>query len=162
MAGIGAQQHRHEGSRAKIDATPADVERALPFVARIDEEAATATDAGIVEQEMDAIGLVLLGELVTEAHHLGFVGHIGDMRGDALALIEPGCLAEPLGLGHRATRHVTQRDAAALGRELPRQLATHARAAAGDDGNPARKILHAIPRLFSLDGSVSAPGSPAG
>ncbi len=33
-AGIGAAQHRHEGPCAEIDAAPADVERALPFVAR--------------------------------------------------------------------------------------------------------------------------------
>ena len=62
-------------------------------------------------------------------------------------------LAEPPGLGHRAARHV-QRDV----QPLPRQLASHARPAAGNDGDPAREILHAVSSIFSKpDESASGP-----
>ena len=51
-------------------------------------------------------------------------------------------LAQPPGLRHRLGRDVAHRDIAAFGDELTRQLAPHARAASGDDGNLSGKILH--------------------
>ena len=50
MALVRLQQQRQEGADAEIDAAPADVEGALPLVARIGEQAAAAANAGIVEQ----------------------------------------------------------------------------------------------------------------
>jgi hypothetical protein len=47
---------RQEGAHAEIDAAPADVEGALPLIARAGEQAAAAADAGIVEQQMDLVG----------------------------------------------------------------------------------------------------------
>src|ERR1700739_2876164 len=63
---IRLDEQRQEGADAEIDAAPADVEGALPLLARIGEQAAAASDAGIVEQEMDLVGLLLLDELVAE------------------------------------------------------------------------------------------------
>ncbi|MGY4488546.1 hypothetical protein ACVWWR_007737 [Bradyrhizobium sp. LM3.2] len=79
-------QHRQEGADAKIDAAPADVEGALPLLARVGEQAAAATDAGVVEQEMDPIGLLLLGELVAKSLQMILDRDVGDMGRDAQAL----------------------------------------------------------------------------
>ena len=67
MALIGLQQQRHEGADAEIDAAPADVEGALPLLPGVGEQAAATADAGIVEQEMDPVGLLLLDQLVAKA-----------------------------------------------------------------------------------------------
>ncbi|MGY4428442.1 hypothetical protein ACVWWO_000919 [Bradyrhizobium sp. F1.13.1] len=64
------------------------------------------------------------------------------MGRDAQALRQLLDLAQPPGLGHRGFRDVAHRDIAALGDELPRKLASHSRAAAGDDGDLSCKILH--------------------
>jgi hypothetical protein len=59
VALVSPEQHRHEGTDAEIDAAPADVECPLPVLTRIGEQAASATDAGIVEQQMDFVGRLL-------------------------------------------------------------------------------------------------------
>ena len=64
------------------------------------------------------------------------------MGGDAQPLRQLFDLAQPLGLRHRLGRDVAHRDIAAFGDELARQLAAHARAASGDDGDLSSKILH--------------------
>ena len=144
VAAVGLQHHRQEGAGAVVDAEPADVEGALPFRALVRDHAAAAADAGVVEQQMDLVGVVLLGDLGGEALDVIFVGDVGDMGGDAQALRQALDLAQPLGLGHRRRRHVAHGDAAALGHELAGELAPHARAAAGDDGDPPCEILHVI------------------
>ena len=48
-------------------------------------------------------------------------------------------------VGHVRGRHVADGDVAPLGGELARQLATHAGAAAGDDGELARERVHRSP-----------------
>ena len=53
---------------------------------------------------------------------------------------------------------VAHRDIAALGHELAHQLAPHARAAAGDDRDPAREILHGLLPCGSLGFDASACG----
>ena len=64
------------------------------------------------------------------------------MRGDAQALRQPFDLAKPLCPRHRIRGDIAHRDVAALGNQLARELAAHARAAAGDDGGLSGKILH--------------------
>src|SRR5262249_36038819 len=126
----------------------ADVEGALPFAAFMREHAAAAADAGVVEQEMDPVGVLLTGDLIGEALDVLLVGDVGQMGGDAQPLRQPFELAQPLGLGHRGGRHAAHGDVAALGHELARELAAHAGAASGDDRNSAGEILHAtlLPR----------------
>ena len=65
---IAVVRKRQEGADTEIDAAPADVEGALPRVAGVGEQAAAAADAGIVEQKMDPVGLVLLGQFVAEVY----------------------------------------------------------------------------------------------
>src|SRR5258708_33878129 len=50
VALLGVLQPRQKRAGAVIDAAPADVERALPFVADIGNHAAAAADTGVVEQ----------------------------------------------------------------------------------------------------------------
>ena len=64
------------------------------------------------------------------------------MGGDAQALRQPFDLAKPLGLRHRLGGDIAHRDVAALGDQLARELAAHARAAPGDDRDLSGKILH--------------------
>src|SRR5947207_1703738 len=46
-----------EGAHAVVDAAPADGEGLVPRVAWTREEAVPATDAGVVEQQVDVVGL---------------------------------------------------------------------------------------------------------
>src|SRR5882762_8810598 len=66
VALLGVLQHRQKRAGAVIDAAPADVERALPFVAAIGNHAAAAADTGVVEQQVDLVGLVTVGNLVAK------------------------------------------------------------------------------------------------
>jgi hypothetical protein len=50
------------------------------------EHAATAADTGIVEEEMDLVGAVTLGDLIAKPFDLRLIGHIGEMRRDPQAL----------------------------------------------------------------------------
>jgi hypothetical protein len=145
---IRLHQHRQEGADAEIDAAPADVERFLPLLARVGEQAAAAADAGIVEQQVDLVGFLLLRDFVAEAQQLVLNGYIGDMRGDAQALRQPFHLAKPLGFRHGAFGDVAHRHIAALGDQLAREFAAHARAAPGDDGDFSGKIFHERCRPF--------------
>jgi hypothetical protein len=110
----------------------------------VGDHAAAATDAGIVEQQMDLVGVLLFGGFVAEALHLRLVGYVGDMGGDAEPLRQALRLTEPSGLRHRSSGDIAHRDITAFGHKLAHQLAAHARAAAGDDGDPAGKILHGV------------------
>ena len=70
VALVGLQQHRQEGADAEINAAPADVEGPFPLLAGVGEQAAAAADAGVVEQQMDLVGGLLLGDFVAEAREL--------------------------------------------------------------------------------------------
>src|SRR5271166_2226942 len=91
---------------------------------------------------MDLVCVLALCHLVAESLHLRFVRDVGDVRGDAQALRQARRLAEPLRFRHRVRKDVTHRDIAAFGDQLADELSAHTRAAAGDDCNPACKILH--------------------
>ena len=78
MALVGLHQHRQEGADAEIDPAPADVEGPFPLLPRVGEHAAAAADAGIVEQQMDPVGRLLLGELVTKALELVLDRDVGE------------------------------------------------------------------------------------
>src|SRR4029077_1892127 len=74
VALLGVLQHRQKRAGAVIDAAPADVERALPFVAAVGNHAAAAADTGVVEQQVDLVGLVTVGNLVAKPLDLRPVG----------------------------------------------------------------------------------------
>ena len=150
VALVGLHQHRQEGADAEINAAPTDVERPFPLLARAGEQAAATADTGVVEQKMDLVGRLLFRDFIAEALELVLDGDIGDMRGDAQALRQPFDLTKPFCFGHRVGRDVAHRDIAALGDELAREFATHARAAPGDDSDLSGKILHGGSLTFPL------------
>lgn len=122
--------------------SPADIEGLFPLFPGVGEQAASATDAGVVEQKMDLVGRLLLDQLVAKPLEMALYRNVGDVGGDAQPLRQPFDLAQPLGLGHRFRRDVAHRDVAAFGNQLARQLPAHPRAAPGDNGNLSSKILH--------------------
>ena len=87
------QQHRQESAGAVVDPAPAHIECLFPFLTAMGEHAAAAADTGIVEEEMDLVGAVTLGDLVAKFLDLRRVGHVGEMRRDAQALRQPRGLA---------------------------------------------------------------------
>jgi hypothetical protein len=72
------------------------------------------------------------------------------MGGDAQPLWQPLHLAKPLGLRHRVSGDIAHRDIAALGDQLAREFAAHARSASGDDSNLSGKILHGRSLTFPM------------
>jgi exodeoxyribonuclease-3 len=156
VALVGFHQHRQENAGAEIDPAPADVEGLFPLLPGVGEQAAAAANAGIVEQQMNPVGSLLLGEFVAKAQQLIFDGNVGDMGGDAQALRQFFHLAQPPGFRHSTCRDIAHRDVAALGDQLPRKLAAHARAASGDDSDLSGKILHGETLTFFGVGGLSA------
>src|SRR5207244_8290105 len=107
VALLGVLQHRQKRAGAVIDAAPADVERALPFVAAVGHHAAAAADTGVVEQQVDLVGLVTVGNLVAKPLDLRPVGDIDDVRRDAQPLRQSRRLAQPLRFRQADRRDVT-------------------------------------------------------
>src|ERR1700761_268381 len=64
------------------------------------------------------------------------------MRGDAQALRQLFKFAKPFGFRHRVSGDIAHCDIAALGDQLAREFAAHARAAPGDDSYFSGKFLH--------------------
>src|SRR5204862_560619 len=100
VAFLGLLQHRQKCAGAVVDTAPADVEGALPFLAAMRKHAAAAADPGIVEQEMDLVGVVMPPDVVAEPRDLRLVRYIGEICRDPQPLRHAGGLAEPLRLGH--------------------------------------------------------------
>jgi hypothetical protein len=113
------------------------------------KHAAAAADPGIVEQEMDLVGVVLTRDFVAEPVDLRLVRHIGEMGRDPQPLRYAGGLTEPLRLGHAVGRHVAHRHIASLGDEKAHKLPPHTRAAARHDRDPPRQVFHSALPLGS-------------
>ena len=137
-----ALQHREEGAARIIDAEPADLEHAVPFGPVVEHEAAAAADAGIVEEKVDVIALVIACDLRGEACDLILLADVGDVAGDPHALRHAVRFAQRDRFGHAVGEQVAHGDAGALGNELAHQLAAHAGATAGDHRQLSAEILH--------------------
>ena len=74
------------------------------------DHAATAPDAGVVEQQMDPVGIVAIRHFISEPLHLRRVGHVGCMRGEAQALRQSRHLTEPVRLCYPGRRDVAHRN----------------------------------------------------
>jgi hypothetical protein len=142
VGAVGFHQHRQKHTAAEIDAVPAYIEGAVPFLARASDKAAATADTGIVEQEMDAIRFQFIFDRLAEAFQRLFAADIGDMCQNARALWQACRFGLTFGLGHVGGVHVAHRDRAAFCGELFYHLAAHARAAACDDRNPSCKLHH--------------------
>jgi hypothetical protein len=79
---------------------------------------------------------------IAKPFHLGFVGHVCDMGGDPQTLRQPVDFAKLSGFRHCPFGHIAHCDIAALGNELANKLSPHSGTAAGDNRDPAGKILH--------------------
>jgi hypothetical protein len=116
-------------------------ERLVPLVPAASHEAPAARDPGVVEQQVDVIGLVCLGHGIAERQHLGLLGDIGHEGAHARAvgrILE----AERPGLLHVLLGDIADRHVAAQARQLTRQLAPHACPAARDHGQPSIESIH--------------------
>src|SRR6516165_189608 len=83
---LGVAQQWQKGTGAVIDAVPADPERSFPFGAVAVDKAAAATDPGIVEQQMNMVGVEIALYGLGESQHLVLDRHIGRECRDARAL----------------------------------------------------------------------------
>src|SRR5271167_4276506 len=142
MAFVRLPQQRQEGACAVIDTVPADAEGLVPVCAIAVDEASAAANPGIVEQQMDMIRVEIARYGVGKCQHLILDRHIGHECRYPHPLPRLG-QAKPLGFGHPFGKHIADGNVAAHGHELKRQLAPHARAATGDDGNLPFETLHA-------------------
>ena len=140
---LAGEQQRHEGAGAVVDAEPADVERALPLVAFAAHEAGAAADAGVVEQQVDVVGVVFGLHRVAELGHLVFVRHVAVVDADD-APLRGNLFAQPLRFGEVVVEHVAGGDVAAFGDQLPAERPPHARSAAGDHRQFAAEVLHCV------------------
>ena len=155
-----ALQHWQKRAGAVIDTAPANVERALPFVAAIGNHAAAAADTSVVEQQVDFVDLVTIGNLVAKPLDLLPVGDISDVRRDAQPLRQSRCLAEPLRFRQAGRRDVAHCDIAGFRHQLADQLAAHAAAAACDYRGPPREFGHVCSSL-GLSGMRCPDARPA-
>src|SRR5262249_57837827 len=94
VAFLGVLQHRQKRAGAVIDAAPAGVERALPCGAAIGNHAAAAADTGVVEQQVDLVGLSAVSNLVAKPLDLRPVGAIADVRPDPPPFLQSSRLAQ--------------------------------------------------------------------
>src|SRR3954447_8257556 len=83
---IGLEQQRQESANAEINPAPADIESTFPLLARVGHDAAPTADAGIVEKQVDLVGLLLLDQLVAETLVMILDRDVGDVGSDAKAL----------------------------------------------------------------------------
>ena len=149
---VGLLHYRQEGAGAVVDAAPAHVERPLPLLAAVGDHAAAAANSGVVEQQVDLVGVVAVCDLIAKSLYLRRVGHVGDMVGDAQALRQSRRFAETLRFRHRRRRDVAHRDVAGLRDQLADEFPPHPRAAAGDDRGPPSEFLHVCSSLGLLQG----------
>jgi len=128
------------------------IRRSLPFVAAVGNHAAAAADTGVVEQQVDLVGLVTVGNLVAKPLDPRPVGDIDDVRRDPQPLRQSRRLAQPLGFRQAGRRDVAHRDIAGFRYQLADELAAHAAAAAGDYRGPPSEFGHVyLPKLFGGD-----------
>ena len=72
MGFVRLQNHLDEGAAGIVDAVPADIEGALPFLARAFDEAGAAADAGVVEQQVDVVAVEFACDGVAKLQNLFF------------------------------------------------------------------------------------------
>jgi hypothetical protein len=108
----------------------------------VGDHTATAPDAGVIEQQMDHVGIVAIRHLFSELLYLRCVGDVGHMPCEAQAMRQPSRFTERVRLRHPRRREVAHRDVAPFRNQLAHKFPPHSRAAAGNDSSPAREIFH--------------------
>ena len=155
-------QQRQERPGAEVDATPADVEAALPsftLVALAGDKAAAAADAGVVEQQVDVRAVVRRQHFGLEGQHVGLDADI-DAGGVYAGAGRRIGQAQRAGFGQTGFGHIAQRQVHPDSAELLRQRAADAAAAAGDDGNLVGLDVHGGVDRFSCSPEAAKRQSP--
>ena len=140
---IGIKQILHEGPATVIDTMPANIKGAFPVCAAIlAGHGATATYAGIVEQEVNS--LTMLGNhLITKAQYVRLARDITFMQGDSCFSVRPRSgFAESLGFLEVVHEKITGCNPAPSLDQLDAKLAPHARTATGNNGDLALEVIH--------------------
>ena len=137
MADGSLHEQRHERTGVEIHAVPAHGEGLVPLGAIAVDDAATSSNAGVVEQQVHV--RAPLGDSISKRENLFFARDVGDYFEDlaGVAIFGAHCrrLAKVL------TNDVAHRNVAAVGSELANELATHARACAGNDRDATCKTV---------------------
>jgi hypothetical protein len=95
-------------------------------------------DTNVVEQQVNLVDLVTVGNLIAKPLDMRPFGDIGDVRRNAQPLWQSRRLAEPLRCRQAGRRDIAHCDIAGFGHQLADQLAAHSAAAAGDyRGSPS-------------------------
>src|SRR5271166_5833964 len=128
-------EHGKECAGPVVDTAPADSEGFVPLRAIVEQQATAASDARVVEEQMNVIRIVGARDVVAERMDLRLVGYIREERRDTSAA-RSLCLAKRLRLCHRLLRHVTHRNVSAFRAELSCELSSHSRSAPCDNSNP--------------------------
>ena len=140
MALVGGDEQRQEGSGAVVDAAPTHGEAPVPRFTGVGEEAAAAAQAGVVEQEVDVVGLVLLDDLVAEREDRLLRRDVAEVGGDPR--VRRRFLGHRPGLVELVGREVARGDVASGRDQLQHQLAPHAARATRDDRQFSVEVLH--------------------
>ena len=156
VALVGGDEQREEGAGAVVHAAPAHGEAPVPRLAAVGEQAAAAAQAGVVEQQVDVVGLVLLDHLVAEREDRLLRRDVAQVRGDAD--VRRRFLGHRPGLVELVGRQVARGDVASGLDQLQHQLAPHPARAARDDRNFSLEVLHASGSWHSVPGRSSCRG----
>jgi len=143
VALVAGDQQGEEGAGAEVDAVPAHAEGLLPFLSVVEDQAAAPADSRVVEEELDAVGLVGLHDRVAKGQDLVLLGDVGQMGGHPHAG-RRALFTQRLRPAHRLLGDVAHRHVAALRRQLAGELPSHARATAGDHGDPVVESVHLV------------------
>jgi hypothetical protein len=139
---IAAASAAVSGARVEVNPIPANAECSIPLFAAAFHQAPAAGNAGVVDQQVNASGVVLGRDFVPEAEDLRFIGHVHQMRRDARSKRPRLELAESLRLGHAIHGQIANCNVAAFAGELPGEFAPYPAASAGHNCNPAGQVLH--------------------
>ena len=139
---LGGGDGVEEDPRAVVDPSPADGEAAVPRLPRVGEQAASTAQTGVVEQQVDMVGVVRREHLVAKDHDRRLVADVADVARYADVRCRCGRARQRDGLGHVVDREITDRDVTALGGELHGEFATHPVAAPGDHGDLSSEVFH--------------------
>ena len=154
MALVGERRAAAGRLGSVVDAAPTHGEAPVPRFTGVGEQAAAAAQAGVVEQEMDVVGLVLLDDLVAEREDRLLRRDVAEVGGDPR--VRRRFLGHRPGLVELVGGEVACGDVASGRDQLQHQLAPHAARATRDDRQFSVEVLH-VPDHGTAPRSSSRP-----
>ena len=127
--------------RAAIEhALPADGERAFPLVSITLDERTAATNTGVVKQQVDVLGLMLLRHFIAKAQHILLLTDVTDDWSVSKRLA-----GQTSGFIHVFLGDIAHGHMGALGDELTDQFSSHAGTTPGDHSDFIIKFSILLP-----------------